>query len=117
VVAQERVVRAARDEIGVERGLPPPPLERPERALAAQLGEDQRAVGTLLARERVLVEPFECRERRVDEGITSGERLRGETAEAVVVLVNAGDRSGDRLQGEPVEDERARAVGEGGRFR
>jgi len=117
VVAYERVVRAARDEVGVERGLPPPPLERPERALAAQLGQDQLAVGALLARERVLVEPFERGERRVDEGITSGERLRGETAEAVVVLVNAGDRSGDRLQGEPVENERARAVGEGGRFR
>jgi hypothetical protein len=99
VLAQERVIRAARDGVGVERRLPAPACEGTDRALAAQIRDDQRAVDTLRGKEIALGERFEAREALVVEAIAPGESLCGEVTETVVVRVNTGDRGRDRVEG------------------
>ncbi len=59
--AKERVIRTARDRVGVERGLAAPAGEGTDRALTAQVRDDQRAVDTLRGKELVLGERLEAR--------------------------------------------------------
>ena len=69
MLAQERVVRATRDRVGVERGLAAPARERTDRALAAQLREDQLAVDSLEGREVAILDRLEAGEPLVIESI------------------------------------------------
>jgi hypothetical protein len=94
VLAQERVVRAARDRVGVERWLPAPPVEGPNCALPAEVRDDQRAVDTLRGKERRLVESLEAREPVVVETIAFSESVRREITKPIVVRVDS--RNGGR---------------------
>ena len=98
MLAQERVVGAAGDRVGVERGLAAPSCERTERALAAQLREDQVAVDSLKGREVAVLEPLKPREPLVGESIALAKALGGEITQTMVVLVETRDRRRDRLE-------------------
>jgi len=98
VLAQERVVRAARDRFGVKGRLSAPALEGTERALAAQVRDDQRAVDTLRGKELVLGERLKAREPFVVEAVARGEPVDGEITEPMIVRVNAGDGCGDGIE-------------------
>src|SRR2546423_1603835 len=78
VLAQDRVVGAAGDRVRVERGLAAPSCERTERAVAAQLREDQLAVDPLIGREVAVLDRLESREPLVVESIALAKALGGE---------------------------------------
>jgi hypothetical protein len=98
VLAEERVIRPARDRIGVERRLPPPPGERTDGALTAQVRDDQRAVDTLRGKELVLGERLESREPLVALAVACRESVGGEITEAMVVGMDPRDRGADRVE-------------------
>src|SRR5207237_9596026 len=52
LLADEGVVRATRDRVGVEGRLAAEALERTQGALAAKLAEDEREVGAIRSRPR-----------------------------------------------------------------
>ena len=78
MLAEERVVRATGDRVGVDRRLPPPTRERPNGALSAQVREDQGAVDTLRRKELVLGESLEAREPLVVEMVARCEAVGAE---------------------------------------
>jgi hypothetical protein len=98
VLAQERVIGAARDRVGVERGLAAPSREGTERALAAQLREDQTAVDSLKGRELAVLGRLKAGQPFVVEAIALAKALGAEVAQTMVVLVDARDRRRDRLE-------------------
>jgi hypothetical protein len=98
VFAKESVVRAARDRVGVERRLPAPARERTERALAAKIRDDQRAVDTLRGKELVLGECLEAREPLLALAVARGKPLGGEVTETMVVDVDARDGGRDGIE-------------------
>ena len=98
VLAQERVVRAADDRVGVDGWLPPPPRERANGTLAAQVRDDQRAVDTLRRKELVLGEGLEARERLIVEAVARRESVGAEVTEAIVVSVDPRDRCRDGIE-------------------
>jgi len=98
VLAEERVVRGARDGIGVERRLPAPAPEETNGALAAQVRDDQRAVDTLRGKKIVLGERLEAREPLVVEAIALGKSARREITETVVMDVDARDGGRDGIE-------------------
>jgi len=98
MLAEERVVRATGDRVGVERRLPPPTCERPNGALSAQVREDQGAVDTLRRKELVLGEGLEAREPLVVEVVACREAVGAEITQPVVVTVYPGDRCRDRIE-------------------
>ena len=102
VSAQQDVVRAARDEIGVQRGLAAPALERLQRVLAAELGQDKRAVDLLVRVEALLPHAHEAPQPVLGELAPRRKAVGGEVAQAMVVRVVAHDRRGDRLELETV---------------
>jgi len=76
-----------------------PSCERTERALAAQLREDQLAVDPLIGREVAVLDGLESREPLVVESIALAKALCGEITQTMVVLVETRDRRRDRLKG------------------
>src|SRR5439155_15134247 len=88
----------------VQAGLPAPPLEGEERALAAQVREDQLAVDVLLRRQR-LVDALEAREPLLAEGATGREAGGREVTEPVIMLMDSRNGRGDGLEREAVVDE------------
>src|SRR5581483_1981624 len=115
VLAQQAVVRAARDHARVHARVAAPALEVVERDLAAQVGEDEIAVRRLRRRE-----PFgrarEAREPLLGEGATVGVSPRGVVAELVIVRVHAGHRGRDGIERVAVVDERAYELDEEGLY-
>src|SRR5438876_6780328 len=112
VLAEERVVRATRDRVGVERGLAAPARERTDRALAAQLREDQLAVDSLEGREVAILDRLEAGEPLVIESIALAKAVGAEVTKAMVVLVDARDRRRDRLERVAPVDEVVGELGE-----
>jgi len=98
MLAEERVVRATGDRVGVQRRLPPPTRERPNGALSAQVREDQGAVDTLRRKELVLGESLEAREPLVVEMVACCEAVGAEITQPVVVSVYPGNRCRDRIE-------------------
>jgi hypothetical protein len=98
VLADERVVRATRDGIGVERGLASPARERTNRALTTQVRDDQSAVDAVGREEIAVGETLEFRQPLVVEAVARRESLGGEITEAMVVGVDAGDGCCDGIE-------------------
>jgi hypothetical protein len=98
VLAKERVIRAARDRVGVERRLPAPALEGTDRALAEQVRDDQRAVDTLRRKELVLGKRLEAWEPFVVEAVARRESVGGEITETMIVGVDPRDAGRDGIE-------------------
>src|SRR5204863_9834703 len=98
VLAQERVVGAARDRIGIEGRLSPPPRERPNGALSSQVRDDQRPVNSLRGKELVLGEGFEAREPLRVETIARQESVGTEITETVIMCMDPRDRRRDGFE-------------------
>jgi hypothetical protein len=75
-----------------------PALEGTDRALPAQVRDDQRAVDALRGKELVLGERLEAREPVLVETIACRESVGGEITEAMVVRVYASDRCSDGIE-------------------
>jgi hypothetical protein len=98
MLSQERVIGAARDRIGVERGLPAPALERTNGTLAAQVRDDQRAIDTLRREKLVLGERLESREPIIVRALARGEPVGAEITETIVVGMDSGDGGRDGIE-------------------
>jgi hypothetical protein len=98
VLAQERVIRPTRDRIGVEGRLPPPAREGTDRALAAQVRDDQCPIDTLRGKQLVLGEGLETREPVVIEPVARRKSIRGEISETMIVRVDARDAGRDGIE-------------------
>jgi len=112
VLAEERVVGAARDRVRVKRRLAAPACERTECALAAELSEDQVAVDALEGRELDVFDGLEAREPILGEAIALAKAVGTEVTQAMVMLVDASDRGRDRLERVALVDEVVGELGE-----